>query len=132
MRARVIAIGVAFVGGLLGVAGAMAQSVETGIEYHQGRWTWNGVHKAKQDPNNVSRIQFTGPNTAVYCYIKKCWNVRTTDGTGGSYAFSTGGRNRFEFSPMGGSRTMARFWVAFGPNSQDPDATAIFTLKSGH
>lgn len=115
-----------------GARSAAAQSVETGLEHYQGRWVWNGPLKAKQDPNNVSRIQFTGPDTAVYCYNTKCWNVRIKNGTGGSYAFSTGGRNRFEFSPLDDRRKMARYWVAFGPQSQGPDASATFVFKGGH
>lgn len=133
MRAGVMAVGAAVVAVLWGGVGpAMAQSVETGLEHYQGRWIWNGAHKAKHDPNNVSRIQFTGPDTAVYCYNKGCRNVRITNGTGGSYAFSMNGKDRFEFSPLDDTRKMARFWGKFGPQSQAPDASATFTYKGGH
>lgn len=133
MRAGMIAVGATAVAVFFGGIGtAAAQGVETGLEHFQGRWVWNGALKAKTDPNNVSRIQFNGPNTVAYCYNKKCWKAVTKDGTGGSYAFSTDGRNRFEFSPLDGSRTMARFWGVYSPRSQEPDATALFTLKSGH
>lgn len=131
MRAGMMAAAVVAVA-CCGVGAAVAASVETGLEHYQGRWVWNGALKAKQDPNNVSRIQFTGPDTAVYCYNKTCWTVRVKNGTGGSYTFSTGGRNRFEFSPLDDSRKIARFWVSFGPQSQGPDASATFTYKGGH
>ena len=133
MRAGIIVIGATVVAVLAGgVWPASAQSVETGLEHYQGRWVWNRPNIAKADIDNVSRIQFTGQNAAVYCYNKQCRNVRTKDGTGGSYSFTTNGRDRFEFSPLDGSRKMARYWGNFGPQSQAPDASATFTFKGGH
>jgi len=133
MRAGLMVAGATIVAVLCGgVGAALALGVETGLEHYQGRWVWNGPHKAKHDPNNVSRIQFTGPDTAVYCYNKSCKSVRVKNGAGGSYTFSINGRDRFEFSPLDGSRKMARFWFVFGPQSQAPDASATFTVKGGH
>lgn len=131
MRAGSMVVGAAIFAVLSSAGGtALAQSVETGLEHYQGRWVWHD--RGSHDANNVSRIQFTGENAAVYCYNKVCKNVRTKDGAGGSYSFSTNGRDRFEFSPFGGSKMMARYWGAFDKQSTDPTASATFAFQRGH
>ncbi|AVO47107.1 hypothetical protein [Phreatobacter cathodiphilus] len=116
---------------LLASAAASAQSIDMRREYYEGRWTWHGVYRAMNDPNNVSRIQFNTPTRATYCYQRHCWNVNVRRDAGASLSFSTDRKNYFEFNPGGDPvRLPARFWVNFQPPARSPDATIVFGRRN--
>lgn len=114
---------------LAGPSIAFAQNIDFKREYYEGRWTWNGVHKARISPNNISRIQFNTPTQAVYCYDKKCLNVTINKGVGGDLFFSGNKKDYFELAPQG-TQIRARFWFDMTPPARSPDATTTFSRKS--
>ncbi len=126
---RVASMGFALL--VLEPATASAQSIDMRREYYEGRWTWHGVYRAMNDPNNVSRIQFNTPTRATYCYQRHCWNVNVQRGVGTSLSFSTDRKNHFEFNPGGDPvRLPARFWVDSRPPARSPDATIVFGRRN--
>jgi len=104
-------------------------SISLGKEHYKARWIWSPALKAKRDPNNVSYIQFTGPNRIVYTYNKIIVEVNVKRDAGNVFAFTTNGRNQFILVSPSPGRFNAAFWDDFTSPSRPPDATAVFTLR---
>lgn len=104
-------------------------SINLGREHYKARWIWSPALKAKRDPNNVSFIQFTGPNRIVYTYNKIVVEVNVRREAGNVVSFTTNGKNQFIMVSPSPDRLNAAFWDNFTSPARPPDATAIFTLR---
>lgn len=103
-------------------------SINLGREHYKGRWVWAPLPNVKRDPNNVSLIQFVGPNRIVYSYNKWVIEVNVKRDAG-VLSFTSNGRNQFVLASPSPGRFNAAFWEDFTSAARPPDATAIFTLK---